>query len=795
VVSVVDPDGNVREFAYNQAGQVVRTTPAHRAGEEGAAYTVCYDGLGQRIASRTPEGRVVREVRDELGRVTSRTHEPADLYGSTDVSYVYDDAEVANAAGRLTAVLGDSATWQVGAYDPNGNATSVAITTHLGEAASPWRDGTFTSGAVFDELGRAVAETLPFDPGLMAQPTELVYSYDDRGLPREVRTEGAALLSIGEYSAAGSLVHAGYRNGVTDEWAYEPLTLRLSSSVTRQPGGAAILSYTYAYDPNDNPTTITRTDGPEPLGPSAITKSFGYDSLDRLEWARYEGLSEMPLRYGYAYSAGGNLLVKDDAFYHYDGEDPQAVTGRISLLKGGFESYAYDRDGHMTSASTGEEAWSYTWDGEGRLVSAVPAQGATVSFRYGPNGERLSKRSEWAGEGTADLYLGALELRGSDAQDGGEVAGYTTVSLGAVTVQLALRRDADGRLVRDPAADRTYHKDHLGSTVLVTASDGSITSQTGDAGRLEYAPYGEELLTDEGARRIRQRYTGKETDDETGLTYYGARYISHRLARWASRDPRVLGDAEVALLDEQDANLYAFVAHRPTTLTDPDGLCPNCCFGRACDSVSAETATKHPGAYVTPRMVEEILDDAQTAVDTISLADQTPASNIVSMGISIARRDWKGAALAGLAALATLTVVGDEAIEVTRLGRSLDTGSDTAKLVDKTTEATKVAEGGAYKGLRGGADRHHMPADSVSPLSRADGPAIRMSPSDHRQTASWGTSASAKQYRVYQQQLINEGRIGEALMMDIIDIRNKFGPKYETAIQQVTEYARSLGWW
>jgi RHS repeat-associated protein len=34
----------------------------------------------------------------------------------------------------------------------------------------------------------------------------------------------------------------------------------------------------------------------------------------------------------------------------------------------------------------------------------------------------------------------------------------------------------------------------------------------------------------------RYRYTGKERDDSSGLSYYGARYLAPWLARWISPD-------------------------------------------------------------------------------------------------------------------------------------------------------------------------------------------------------------------------------------------------------------------
>lgn len=85
-----------------------------------------------------------------------------------------------------------------------------------------------------------------------------------------------------------------------------------------------------------------------------------------------------------------------------------------------------------------------------------------------------------------------------------------------------------------------------------------------------------------------------------------------------------------------------------------------------------------------------------------------------------------------------------------------------------------------------------MPADSISPLSRGDGPAIRMETADHRRTASWGRSRAAQAYRAEQQRLINEGRFRDAIEMDVRDIRSKFGNKYDAAIEEMMQYVNTI---
>jgi phosphoglycerate kinase len=85
-----------------------------------------------------------------------------------------------------------------------------------------------------------------------------------------------------------------------------------------------------------------------------------------------------------------------------------------------------------------------------------------------------------------------------------------------------------------------------------------------------------------------------------------------------------------------------------------------------------------------------------------------------------------------------------------------------------------------------------MPADSSSNLERHEGPAIVMDYNDHKQTASCGSSREAKEYRAAQKELIDQRKFKEALQMDIDDIHDKFGDKYDEAISQMLEHVDRL---
>ena len=107
---------------------------------------------------------------------------------------------------------------------------------------------------------------------------------------------------------------------------------------------------------------------------------------------------------------------------------------------------------------------------------------------------------------------------------------------------------------------RYYHGDHLGSSNLITNSDGNQIS------RYEYKPFGEVATSigDPGSS-IKHLYTGKELDD-TGLYYYGARYYDPLIGRFISPDSFVQAPS-----DPQSLNRYAYVRNNPLKYIDPTG--------------------------------------------------------------------------------------------------------------------------------------------------------------------------------------------------------------------------------
>ena len=117
-----------------------------------------------------------------------------------------------------------------------------------------------------------------------------------------------------------------------------------------------------------------------------------------------------------------------------------------------------------------------------------------------------------------------------------------------------------GYIPNDTTKEETffYHSDHLGSTSYITDDRGNITQH--DA----YLPYGE-LLVDEhtSSEDMPYKFNGKELDQETGLYYYGARYMNPVSSLWYGVDaftekyPSISG--------------YVYCVGKPIKFVEPDG--------------------------------------------------------------------------------------------------------------------------------------------------------------------------------------------------------------------------------
>ncbi len=186
-----------------------------------------------------------------------------------------------------------------------------------------------------------------------------------------------------------------------------------------------------------------------------------------------------------------------------------------------------------------------TLDTNGNSVSTVG------EYFYNGDGLRIKKVVPSTGETTIFAYDASNRL----------VAEYSTI-------------------IEPPATAKTSYltTDHLGSPRIITDALGDVTS------RRDFMPFGEEILRAVyGSDSVRQKFTGYERDDETGLDFAEARYYYNNHGRFTAVDP-LLASGKSA--DPQTFNRYAYTMNRPLILTDPTGLDPFCqADGRGCGNL------------------------------------------------------------------------------------------------------------------------------------------------------------------------------------------------------------------
>lgn len=117
--------------------------------------------------------------------------------------------------------------------------------------------------------------------------------------------------------------------------------------------------------------------------------------------------------------------------------------------------------------------------------------------------------------------------------------------------------------------------DQLGTPRMIFDETGSLSGVS----RHDYLPFGEEIYADTGLRvatqgysgidSVRQKFTQKERDAETGLDYFLARYYSSSMGRFLSADPIFLMMQK--LFDPQQWNMYSYARSNPVRFVDPTG--------------------------------------------------------------------------------------------------------------------------------------------------------------------------------------------------------------------------------
>jgi RHS repeat-associated protein len=172
-------------------------------------------------------------------------------------------------------------------------------------------------------------------------------------------------------------------------------------------------------------------------------------------------------------------------------------------------------------------------------LNSVPK---TYTFKYDPFGRRIYKSSS---AGTSVYAYDGDNLIEEANSTGTVVARYEQTQI--IDEPLAMLRSG---------ATSYYHADGLGSVTSLSSSAGAI------ANTYTYDSFGKPTAST-GSLVNPFRYTARESDTETGLYYYRARYYDENTGRFLSED---------AARFDSGTDLYAYVQNNAPNFVDPLGL-------------------------------------------------------------------------------------------------------------------------------------------------------------------------------------------------------------------------------
>ena len=595
--SLQSPDTGILTLSYDESGNLKQKVTSVLRGK-GQAIDYQYDGLNRMVGIIFPE--------------------------SEPVKYVYGAPGAANnAAGRLIERDDGSGTvtYQYGLL---GETTRMSRT--ISRLTPLERPVNASFSYTSDYLGRM--QQIGYPDGEVVS-----YSYDAGGQVQKVTgvhwgqsTEYVKDIGYDEY---GQRTYVQYGNGTRTSYVYDPYRRWLSSINTQSQWGVPLQNMSYRFDlvgnilgcqnisatystsqsyTYDNLYQLVGAQGTSAYHPygfeqyqSSYQQSFAFDQIGNMRqktsssstnptqsvgadlsytlgYTYYPGnahQAEVIGRLYYRYDANGNMIEEREG-----GHGAGVVLGGTVSRQGNLRMT--DRGFGLVLSGEGESGSSmyaryYVWDEENRLTRTV--EGAlTVDYRYGADGQRAVKYSS-RGE---SLYFDSMWQAQTDYPSMRQ-SKHIYVGQSRVATRLNIQGQLD--VGYENVNTYYYHTDHLGSSQLVSDYQGN------EYERVEYTPYGETWIDKESDtfKKIPFKFTGKELDSETGLYYYGARYLNPRTSRWVSADPAIGEYLPVAPVNDEarkhNANLpgmggvfnvvnlaaYHYGGNNPAKLTDPTG--------------------------------------------------------------------------------------------------------------------------------------------------------------------------------------------------------------------------------
>ena len=574
------PDGEVVTYHYDEAGQVESLSSNKQGDESTIVEQIGYDKDGHTVYTKLGNGTETEYAYDD---VRQRLQEMNLTASGSDImrnKYSYDAVD--NILGINNDVTPTSSTKLGGA---SSHTYQYDKLNRLISASGNAKDASYTLNMAYNVMSMPLSKEQTTDGSKTAQSYHNYYKYEDADHP----------------SAPSQIGHEHY-----------------------------------TYDANGNPTRVENDS-------TAAVREMYWDEDNRLMVLSDNGKTSR-----YTYNHAGERAVKSHGSMEgvYINGAPQGITFHetdeytlypasiISVNKNRFTKHYFIGDKRVASRI-----------GSGSFNNVYGQNGSFLTAGQQDYAERLNQIETQREDYYRELGIapGIPTMKGSYGDPENTGVGYNTIikelgdhSVPAEWAQYVKHNTeadtAPGAPIQwdDPSdpesaqpgygfvTDNTteeetfyYHSDHLGSTSYITDKDGNITQY--DA----YLPYGE-LLVDEhsSSEEMPYKFNGKELDEETGLYYYGARYMQPMASIWYGVDP----------LAEKYTNVsgYTYCLGNPVKLVDPDGYSPISVFAKLAAKQGVKAAAKTTlKRYITRKLknysskkwAQHFADDALTAID------------------------------------------------------------------------------------------------------------------------------------------------------------------------------------
>src|SRR3989339_867097 len=555
---ITDAQGNIRNFVYDDLDNLISQDMIHRLDAQNIpiiSYT--YDKNGNVLSQTNFNNQVISYTYDDLNRVLSES-----VNGSIKMTYTYDQGT--NNVGKLTYVnYNHNGNWQSYNYNLLNQLTDYDVRIHGDNYAMNYGYNLNGNLKQIDYPNSKIAN----------------YTFNNIGQVSAVSVATSTIASNLQYNINGQLVHLERANGLITDYSYTPAQAYRLTNLSTTNASSTLQDISYTYDAVGNILNITDTANTD-LKKSA---TYQYDDLNRLAstTVSYINIPNSNYSQQFTYDAIGNILSNSAlGTYNYTLANPQQLSSIPN------QNFIYDNAGNLLTDSQK----TLTWDWRSRMTKSQNTGSQNITnYTYDSNNQRLMKQTQEP----LDIIL--APKGGVSGLSGGAnppPAQYITIAEEHYIDQYYERNDKNNdtkdhvfingqkvATINNNNAPYYIISDHLNSSSILVDNAGNIAEVS------DYRPFGSSAYTNT-ITDLKNDYafTGKETDEESTLQYFGARYMDNNIGRFVSVDPAVLtfGNAkefkdkydrslEFHLSNPQNLNAYSYVINNPLKYTDPDG--------------------------------------------------------------------------------------------------------------------------------------------------------------------------------------------------------------------------------